>query len=77
MELNSFVKEDPQVDGAKLEDPQIKMNLIYAIYDELDQLVSQQINDNQIKLNLITLQPSFISKTVLKGIILSLNSNSR
>ncbi|XP_074602235.1 putative E3 ubiquitin-protein ligase HECTD2 isoform X3 [Brevipalpus obovatus] len=40
VELNALFKEDSDADGAKLHDPELKMDLIYAMYDEMDRLPS-------------------------------------
>lgn len=40
LELLALLKRNPQQDGAKLSDPEINQELLHAIYDHLDDLVS-------------------------------------
>lgn len=40
VELNALFKENPDTDGAKIHDPELKMDLLHAMYDEMDRLVS-------------------------------------
>lgn len=40
LELLAVLKRNPQQDGTKLSDPEINQELLNAIYDHLDDLVS-------------------------------------
>lgn len=40
VELNALFKENPNQDDAKLEDPEIKIDLLHAVYDTLEELLT-------------------------------------
>ncbi|XP_022250227.1 probable E3 ubiquitin-protein ligase HECTD2 isoform X2 [Limulus polyphemus] len=56
VELNAVFKERPQEEVVKADNPEIKVDLLNAVYDNLTYL------------------PSFVSKTVLKGLITALTN---
>ncbi|XP_015792141.1 probable E3 ubiquitin-protein ligase HECTD2 [Tetranychus urticae] len=59
VEINALFKKSQSDEEVKLHDPELQMNLVYAMFDELDNL------------------PSFIVKSVLKGVVNSINNYQR